>query len=296
MKYSPCYFASFKPYCFALSERDRSPLFISHERSGIINDMQICKTIMVKEEGSLHKSRQMIRKVLLILSFLLIPVTIFYISPIIIMMGAAEGVVTGSMLLFIALFILSLFLGRLWCGWLCPMGAWQEICSPVMKRTVTGGWRNLIKYGITVLWLAVIAKLFIDAGGVHAVDPFFGTVGGISVTSVDILMIVAIIFGFIFVVSFLTGRRGFCHIICPIAGIMIAGRKLRNLAGWPALVLTADEKHCIDCKKCQKGCPMGLDVHGMVRQGRMENADCILCANCADTCPEDVIRYSIAGR
>ncbi len=35
---------------------------------------------------------------------------------------------------------------------------------------------------------------------------------------------------------------------------------------------------------------MGLDVNGMVRQGPMENPECILCANCVDTCPKGAIR------
>ena len=119
-------------------------------------------------------SRQNIRKWILVISFLLVPITIFYISPIVIMMGAAVGVATGSLLLYLLLFILSLIVARLWCGWLCPMGAWQEICSPVMKHTVKEDWRNYVKYGVTVLWLAVIAYSFYGAGGIRSVDPFYG--------------------------------------------------------------------------------------------------------------------------
>jgi len=236
-------------------------------------------------------SRQNIRKWILIISFLLIPITIFYISPIVILMGAAAGVATGSLLLYIVLFILSLFVARLWCGWLCPMGAWQEICSPVMKHTVKEGWRNAIKYGVTVLWLAVIAYSFYSAGGIRSVDPLYGTVNGISITSLEVLMIVGIIFVFIFLIAFFTGWRGTCHVFCPIAALMIAGRKIRNLACWPALQLSADASRCIDCNACSKNCPMGLDVNGMVRKDEIENAECIMCASCADTCPKGAITY-----
>ena len=241
-------------------------------------------------------SRQNIRKWLLVISFVLLPVTLMIISPIVIMMGAAQGIATGSMLLFIANFFLSLVVARLWCGWLCPMGAWQEICSPVFKHTVQDGWRNSVKYGITVLWLAVLAFLFFSAGGIRSVDPFFGMENGLSITSIASLMVVVVIFTIMFIVAYLMGRRGFCHVFCPVAGLMVLGRKIRNIAGWPALQLGADASCCIDCKKCSKECPMGLDVNGMVRKGEMENPDCIMCASCADTCPQGAITYGVKGR
>jgi ferredoxin-type protein NapH len=250
---------------------------------------------MTEPEKSLTP-RQTIRKWLLVISFVLLPVTLVYISPIIIIVGAAEGIATGSMLLFIANFLLSFLVARLWCGWLCPMGAWQEICSPVMKHTVQDGWRNNVKYAVTAVWLALLAYLFISAGGIRAVDPFYSTDHGLSITSVAPLMVVAVIFLIIFAVAYFMGRRGFCHVFCPVAPLMIAGRKIRNLVGWPALQLGADAARCIDCKKCSKECPMGLDVNGMVRKGEMENPDCIMCASCADICPQGAIMYGVNGK
>jgi ferredoxin-type protein NapH len=241
-------------------------------------------------------SRQNIRKWLLVISFVLLPVTLMYISPIVIIMGAAQGIATGSMLLFIANFFLSLVVARLWCGWLCPMGAWQEICSPVMKYTVQDGWRNYVKYGVTVLWLTLLAYLIFSAGGIRSIDPFFGTENGLSITSIAPLIVVVVIFTLLFIIAYLMGRRGFCHVFCPVAALMITGRKIRNLVGWPALQLAADASRCIDCKKCSKECPMGLDVNGMVRNGQMENPDCIMCASCADICPNGAITYGVKGR
>jgi ferredoxin-type protein NapH len=105
-------------------------------------------------------------------------------------------------------------------------------------------------------------------------------------------MIVGIIFGIIFIVAYFMGRRGFCHVFCPIAVLMITGRKIRNIIGWPALQLGADVSRCIDCMKCSKDCPTSLDVNGMVRNGEMENAECILCGSCVDFCPNNVISYA----
>jgi polyferredoxin len=241
-------------------------------------------------------SRQTLRKWILIVSFVLLPVTLFYISPIVILMGAAQGVATGSMLLFTANLILSLFVARLWCGWLCPMGAWQEICSPVMKHTVQDGWRNYIKYGVTAVWLCLLGYIIIGAGGIRTIDPFFGTENGLSITSAEPLVVVIVIFAIIFAAAYFMGRRGFCHVLCPVAALMIAGRKVRNLIGWPALQLSADKTKCIGCNACSKECPMGLDVQGMVKEEKMETPECILCASCADSCPKGAITYGVKGR
>jgi hypothetical protein len=57
--------------------------------------------------------RQRIRKALIIFSFLLFPITINYFSPYVI--------VNGSFISFTLMFLSALFLGRLWCGWACPV-------------------------------------------------------------------------------------------------------------------------------------------------------------------------------
>ena len=46
------------------------------------------------------KKRQNIRKALIIISFLLFPITIFYLSPYLIVFGATTGVIVGSMIVF----------------------------------------------------------------------------------------------------------------------------------------------------------------------------------------------------
>ena len=62
-----------------------------------------------------------------------------------------------------------------------------------------------------------------------------------------------------------------------------------------SLRLEAEPENCIDCKRCTKDCPMGLDVNGMVQKGAMENSECVLCGTCVDVCPQGVIRYSFSA-
>jgi hypothetical protein len=60
-----------------------------------------------------QSSRQRVRKALIIFSFVLLPVTFAYISCPIVKEGASEGIITGGLIVFILLFISSLFFGRL---------------------------------------------------------------------------------------------------------------------------------------------------------------------------------------
>jgi ferredoxin-type protein NapH len=240
-------------------------------------------------------NRQRVRKALVIFSFVLLPVTFAYISCPIITEGASEGIITGGLIVFILLFISSLFLGRLWCGWLCPAGGLQEIYFQINDKHVNIGKLNWFKYAIFLTIFIPLISAIRFAGGLTTIDLFYYTDHGISIAKQGAYTIFFVQIAFITTFAILAGKRGFCHYFCPIAVIMIIGRKIRNLIRWPALHLSADTGRCTDCEKCSKNCPMGLDVNTMVRQGSVENTECILCGCCVDICPKQAIRYSLTG-
>ena len=66
--------------------------------------------------------RENIRRTVITISAFLMPLTIYFISPVVILMAASEGIINSSAMIFFILFIASLFIGRIWCGWLCPTG------------------------------------------------------------------------------------------------------------------------------------------------------------------------------
>lgn len=239
-------------------------------------------------------NRQRVRKALIIFSFVLLPVTFAYISCPIIIEGASRGIITGGLIVFILLFISSLFLGRLWCGWLCPGGGLQEIYFDINSKQANIGWLNWFKYliFIAIIFIPLISAVQ-SAGGLTTIDFFYYTDHGISIAKPGAYTIFLVQITFFTVFAIFAGKRGFCHYFCPIAVIMIIGRKIRNLVRWPALHLSADAGLCTDCKKCSENCPMGLDVNTMVRQGSMENTECILCGSCVDICPKYAISYAL---
>jgi polyferredoxin len=125
--------------------------------------------------------RQRVRKALVIVAFLSFPVTMNFLSPYVIIDGAMNGIVNGSLVMFGLMFLSSLFLGRLWCGWVCPGGGMQEIVEPVNSRPVDGRKINWIKWLIWIPWISLIAWLAMRAGGYRMVDLLLHTQNGISV-------------------------------------------------------------------------------------------------------------------
>jgi len=125
--------------------------------------------------------RQKIRKAIIFVFFLLFPIVLYYLSPALIIEGASKGIITGSFIVFSLLFISSLFVGRLYCGWICPGAGLQEACFRISDKRARGGKYNLIKYFIWVPWVSIIVFSVVQAGGFRSINPFFQTKSGISV-------------------------------------------------------------------------------------------------------------------
>ena len=235
--------------------------------------------------------RQSLRRGLLLVSLLLFPVTLNFLSPYLIVVGASQGVVTGSFLAFAAMFVSAFLVGRGFCGWVCPGGGLQDACVPVNGHRVDGR-GDWLKYAIWLLWLLGIAGAAAYAGGLTRISPLFMTESGVSIDAPERFVIYYGVL-FIFVeLSFVFGRRAGCHYICWMAPFMVVGKKLRDAVRIPTLHLRASTANCGSCGACTRGCPMSVDVRGLVLSGRMETPECILCGECVDGCPRGAIHYS----
>ena len=235
-----------------------------------------------------------VRKGLLLIMMLLFPILLNYMSPYVIIMGASEGVMNGSMILFIALFVSALFFGRMWCGWLCPGGAVQEFAVQANPRRVNPRRLDWIKWMIWVLWLGLIIFMLVKAGGIAKVDPLYMTEHGISVTEVQNYIVYYGVLFLLVVPSLIFGKYFMCHTFCWMAPFMILGRKISNWLNLPGVRLKADSDNCISCGKCTAACPRSLDVQKMVEVRNTEHDECVQCKSCVAVCPNDVLSLKIA--
>ncbi len=236
--------------------------------------------------------RQRLRKALVLTSFLLFPITLNFLSPYVIIAGAMEGIVNGSLIVFGLLFVGSLFFGRLWCGWICPGAGMAEVSASVNNAPFVSKRGDWIKWAIWAPWILLIVGLAVQAGGYRSVNPLYLTESGISVDEPVKYIIYFTVIGLFVGLSIAFGRRAGCHTICWMAPFMILGRGLSNRLGLPALQLATDPNACVKCTGCTTTCPMSLPVATLVQTGRIEHPECILCGTCADGCSKKAIRFS----
>ncbi|MBQ6796692.1 MAG: 4Fe-4S binding protein [Clostridia bacterium] len=238
--------------------------------------------------------RQTIRKALLIFSLLLFPVTLYYFSPALIINAAFDGIVNGSFIVFLLMFILSIPFGRFFCGYLCPAGGLQECAFAVNSKSPKQGFRNAVKYIIWAVWIAAVIFFYFKKGEIVGVDFLYETNCGISVSDIHSYIIYYGIVMLIFIPSILFGKRVFCHYFCWMAPFMIFGTKLRKLLHLPGLhIKIKSEDACVSCGKCSQNCPMGINVSEQIAKGGINSAECIQCGACIDTCPRKVLSYGM---
>jgi cytochrome c oxidase accessory protein FixG len=174
-------------------------------------------------------------------------------------------------LTFLALF-LTILLGRIWCGWICPQTVLADRTGFMEAARVNGAASRIAAYGAGAAVSALIAASLVG----YFVSPYDAVAllrsGGspASITVVSWAVVSVIIF-----LDLIALRRRFCATICPYAkmqGVLFDDR---------TLIVAFDrqrEQECMHCDACVRACPVGIDIRGGLQSA------CIHCAECVDAC------------
>ena len=230
----------------------------------------------------------------------------------------------------LGLILVTLFLGRIFCGFICPLGTIHHMVSwtkPSLKgdRMIRANQKtpgHRIKYFLLIM-LLVGAVMGLNLAGLIdpisllfrslalAILPAIGTglkelfdvmaasdIKALNYLSYGGEALVSPVFGYgypayktawfiglIFLVILFLNRikpRFWCRILCPL------GALLGIFSRFTILRLEKDQAKCTDCTLCSRRCQGAASpMPGQT----WENAECLLCFNCFDACPEGALSF-----
>jgi len=203
-----------------------------------------------------------------------------------------QRIFLSSFTLLAIVLIFTIFFGRVFCGYFCPLGALQEIIRGIGRKIgikkdielpkIVDKYARYLKY----LILLIIIVLSYQLGDLvfRNYDPYnalmhLGNEWEEKVYGYSILIILLI--ASLFTKSF------WCRYFCPL------GATLGIFKNFSFMRLKRDKNTCISCGHCNNVCPAGLDVE---KSEVIKSADCISCLNCVSECPKSSLTISIYGK
>ncbi len=163
--------------------------------------------------------------------------------------------------------ISTIFFGRIFCGYVCPLGALQEFVA-IRDKLIKIDYKleKKLRYIRLVLFIILITVTFISSEFVYTkIAPFkaiFNIKGGI----------LQIIFAGLILLLSLFIYRPFCRYACPFSLVL-------ELAGkFSFYKLKKNISFCQSCKACQKKCPISV----IDENNNIDNGACIRCGECLD--------------
>lgn len=186
-------------------------------------------------------------------------------------------VVVGAVL---AILLLTLVLGRVWCGWACPQTTLSDAVEGFAARIGGRSCRGVLELGS---WQRVLVHLLSALlGGLVAANLIWYFVSPYEFfprllageLPVPALWTLGVIGGGVYL-DLVFVRRSFCRTVCPYGRIQTA---VVDAATLTLRVSPSEAGRCIDCGACVRACPTGIDI----RKGYQ--VECINCGRCLDAC------------
>ncbi|AHF06591.1 4Fe-4S binding protein [Desulfitobacterium metallireducens] len=191
----------------------------------------------------------------------------------------------GTLVLFGVTVLLAILFRRSFCGLLCPFGAIQEFFAKMgqkifrKKFVIPAKVDKPLRYLKYLVLIITVLYAWRTAGlWMAPYDPWsaYGhlpegleSVWGESAVGLILLVITLI--------GSLLYDRFFCKYLCPMGALYGILGKVSPFK------VVRNENTCIDCGKCNRSCPMNIDIQ---HNTEVKSAECINCQLCVLECPK----------
>jgi ferredoxin len=227
----------------------------------------------------------------------------------------APAFLAGPMILVLAIIVLTLFTGRVYCSLVCPLGLIQDvfgrlshwkskanfrtlpdffrahmITAAIMFITASAGFISILVIAepfslagriLSNLWQPINSRLMWLAGSAFSGVNWLNKARSNPIELETLLPIIIIT-----VVLFMVVRkwgRVYCNLICPVGAI------LRLLSGLSLFQLRLSESQCTTCGQCIRSCKAGcIDINTK----KIDFSRCVMCMNCVSACNFSAIEFA----
>jgi MauM/NapG family ferredoxin protein len=200
--------------------------------------------------------------------------------------------------------VVTLLIGRVWCGWICPLGTVLHAYGPKFPKLPN--WLRSIKYILLIAFvggalLGVLAFMWFDPITIF-VRPLAGTVfpyllqksapiaipDGLAAQRVAEIPLRPLIHRELLIplgiVLFLNlfAKRFWCRYLCPLGALIALTSKFALIKRY------VDKKICFEWGCCLHSCPMDTIAY---KDLSSDPGECIMCMDCIGDCPSGSTKF-----
>ena len=193
------------------------------------------------------------------------------------------GIVIPYKKLTMLLFIIGLSIigSKLFCGWVCPVGALQEIVNKIpvpFKTKLPFKITNSIRASLFIISLIMVLTIGYDLFTYQSIlNPF-------ELFEWEFGLVLAFLIGVVLIASLFV-YRPYCYLICPV-----------GLITWlleyvSIFRVQVDRNKCNDCNICisKSPCPAIKSI----LKSDIVRPDCYSCGICIEACPNDALEFRL---
>ncbi|MGC8721231.1 MAG: 4Fe-4S binding protein [Caldisericaceae bacterium] len=174
--------------------------------------------------------------------------------------------------------VVTLFKGRIFCGWVCPHGALQEfLFQKNVAIKINPKLDKRLKYVKYFVLIFVIAFALVTGTSILCkIEPFKG-IYNLTATGIGLGLIIITLVASVFI------YRPWCRYICPFGAYLGV---VSWIGGKLHLNRTKITNKCLLCKNCVKACP----ANSIIDEGNsfeIDYKECFTCGECMDNCPQN---------
>lgn len=186
--------------------------------------------------------------------------------------------------------LLTLVLGRVFCGWICPLGLLSEIVTGC-RRALARISINVFSFRTTPLLKYVVLGVGLAFSLIFSVRYFFWIYPPRLISDLlrdalvgEVTSYALVFLGAVLLLELLFVERFWCRCLCP------GGALYALLGRWRHLRIQRQALACTGCEDCDSACPYGLQPSRKNLGGECDN-----CGLCRAACEIKALRYHFSS-